>query len=213
MELISTDIIDLFIFLSPGFVTTWIYYTLTSFPKPNQFERIIQALIYTTIIQGCSYIAKIILLYIGEEYFVLGVWDKNNGLIVSICIAVLFGMVISKLTNSDNLFSLLRKWRVTNLTSYPSEWYGVFAMNKTWIVLHLNDGRRLYGWPIEWPSQPDKGHFSIIRAQWLSDIDEEEPTTLEMVKTILMPVKNVEFVEFMKMNKNEPDDYFKEKEK
>ncbi len=38
-------------FLLPGFITAWIFYGLTSHPKPSQFERTIQALIFTFIIQ------------------------------------------------------------------------------------------------------------------------------------------------------------------
>ena len=38
-------------FLLPGFITAWIFYGLTSHPKPSQFERTIQALIFTFIVQ------------------------------------------------------------------------------------------------------------------------------------------------------------------
>ena len=207
MDLITNDIVSILIYLLPGFITAWIYYGLTAFPRPNQFERIIQALIYTVIIQGITILTKIILLFIGDKWFVICPWTDTSKLITSIIIAFILGLIISKISNNDGLFRKLRKYKFTPLTSYPSEWYGVFALNKNYIVLHLHDGRRLYGWPIEWPSQPELGHFSITQAEWLTD---KEPIKLSRVKTMLIPSKEVKYVEFIKFNEDEPDNYFKE---
>jgi hypothetical protein len=40
--------------------------------------------------------------------------------------------------------------------------------------LHLNDERRIYGWPEEWPSDPRAGYFSIAEAEWIEAVDDEE---------------------------------------
>ena len=205
MDLISKDIISLLIYLLPGFITAWIYYGLTAFPKPNQFERIVQALIFTIIIQSIVIALKYILIQVGENLFYIGTWNNDVKLILSTITALVLGLSISHISNNDQLYRILRKYRFTSLTSYPSEWYGVFALNKTYVVLHLEDGRRLYGWPIEWPSQPDSGHFSISQAEWLTDTNSIK---LDKVKTILIPANSVKFVEFMKLNKYESDNYF-----
>jgi len=207
MDLISKDIISLLIYLLPGFITAWVYYGLTAFPKPNQFERIIQALIFTIIIQGVTSIIKAITYLIGNNIFSLGIWSKDLNLIVSILFAFLLGLIISKLSNNDHVYKILRKYNFTTLTSYPSEWYGVFSLNKTYIVLHLDDGRRLYGWPIEWPSQSESGHFSIGQAEWLTD---DGSIKLDGVKTIVIPSKLVKYIEFMKLTEDEPDNYYEE---
>ena len=36
--------------LAPGFVAAGIYYSLTSHPKPSQFERVVQALVLTVVV-------------------------------------------------------------------------------------------------------------------------------------------------------------------
>ena len=54
--------------------------------------------------------------------------------------------------------------------------------------------RRLFGWPEEWPSRPDEGHFRIAKAEWLED-DGRIPA--EGVAAILIPAGEVEMVEFM----------------
>jgi hypothetical protein len=66
--------------------------------------------------------------------------------------------------------------------------------NVTYVVLHLKDERRLYGWPIEWPSVPDRGHFLLVQASWLKDTEE---IPIKGVKSILIDVNDVRWVEFM----------------
>mgnify|MGYP000737068882 FL=1 len=51
MENIATDVISLLRYLLPGFLSAWIFYGFTSFKKPSQFERVVQALIFTLLIQ------------------------------------------------------------------------------------------------------------------------------------------------------------------
>ena len=45
----SGDIVGVLTFLLPGFVAASILYSLTSYPKPSPFDRIVQALIFTVI--------------------------------------------------------------------------------------------------------------------------------------------------------------------
>ena len=65
-----------------------------------------------------------------------------------------------------------------------------------YVVLHLHGQRRLYGWPEEWPSRPDEGHFRIAEGEWLVG-DERIPAT--GVTAIVVPAKEVDMVEFLRM--------------
>jgi len=87
----------------------------------------------------------------------------------------------------------LFKRHYTRESSYASEWFSAF-LNITYVVLHLKDERRLYGWPIEWPSEPHNGHFLITDAAWL-DGDKELP--IAGVDNILIDAREVKWVEFM----------------
>ena len=64
------------------------------------------------------------------------------------------------------------------------------------VVLHLQGQRRLYGWPEEWPSCPDQGHFRIAEGEWLMG-DERRPA--EGVVSIVVPAREVDMVEFLRM--------------
>ena len=54
--------------------------------------------------------------------------------------------------------------------------------------------RRLYGWPTEWPSRPDEGHFLIEEVEWL-DGDKRIPA--KGVAGMVVPASEVEMVEFL----------------
>ncbi len=200
MNGISKDLISVLEFLLPGFISAWIFYGLTSYAKPSQFERVVQALIFTLFIQGFvqgfAALFKYSITFLGGpwEYFKFWKWDESFSLLSSIVLALVFGVCLSHYSNNDKFHSFLRNKGVTRETSFPSEWFGTFLNNVTFVVLHLHDERRLYGWPIEWPSEPTAGYFVIRDPSWLVGKRERR---ISGVKDILVAVKDVKWVEFL----------------
>jgi hypothetical protein len=89
------------------------------------------------------------------------------------------------------------KWAWTHRTSHPSEWFSAFSNhNRRYVILHLKDGRRLFGWPDEWPDACDRGHFVVSECEWLLPTGERAP--FHQVESMLIPATSVEFVEFLK---------------
>lgn len=194
MGSVTNNIIQILQFLLPGFVAAWIFYSLTSYSKPSQFERVVQALIFTLFVQALVSVVKYLSIKIGV-YWSIGKWTENSSLILSIVVAILLGVVFSYFANNDKLHKYLRDKGITRETSFPSEWFGSFLNNVTFVVLHFEDERRLYGWPIEWPSEPDKGHFVIADPSWIDEKGDEKRIT--GVNNILVDVKDVKWVEFL----------------
>jgi hypothetical protein len=207
LELFSNEIITVLSYLLPGFITAWIYYGLTAFSKPSQFERIVQALIYTVAIQVLVISVRWFFLIMNTNLLFIGTWTKNSTLICSFLLAIFLGLFVARYSNNDKIHNLLRKLSFTKQTSYPSEWYGTFSQNKTYVVLHLKDQRRIYGWPEEWPNEPEVGYFSISEAEWLED---SKRIPLQDVSNILIPASEVLFVEFMVFNNNDKSNLAKE---
>jgi len=58
----SKDILALLMQLMPGFLTAWVIYGLTTYTKPSQFERVVQALIY-------SYIVSALVVVVGRVFW------------------------------------------------------------------------------------------------------------------------------------------------
>ena len=189
----SSEVISVLVFLLPGFVAAAIFYSLTSHPKPDTFDRVIQALIFTIIGQALTAVFFLYVRLTREQ----PQWTKYYEFVSSVLVAIVLGLVVAVVSNTDVLHRLLRYLKVTKETSYPSEWYSAFSRHDDcYVVLHLNGERRLYGWPEEWPSRPEEGHFRIAEGEWLVD-DRRIPAT--GVSAILIPAGEVEMVEFLQM--------------
>lgn len=63
---VSKDILALLTQLMPGFLTAWVVYGLTTYTKPSQFERIVQALIYSFMVSALVAVAEPLLLLAGQ---------------------------------------------------------------------------------------------------------------------------------------------------
>ena len=124
-------------------------------------------------------------------------------IIVPTLSAVAFALIVVYASNNDTLHGVFRRFRFTRETSYSSEWYSSFAENPNcYIVLHLKDRRRLYGWTKEWPSRPGQGHFRIIEGEWL-DVDASDAQNGSQDNNkreffaIIVSVEDVKMVEFI----------------
>ncbi len=200
---VSKDIFSLLTQLMPGFITAWVVYGLTTYSKPAQFERIVQALIYSFIVKALVSLCKITLLYAGK-FIQLGYWEESTELFASVSIGIILGVILSFFMTNDCFFSLARKLGLTTRTVFPSEWYGAFAAGEPkYIVLHIDGERRIMGYPIEWPSEPLNGHFRLIDAAWL--LADNTEVSLAQNESILIPAKQVEIVELLKIAKENPN--------
>ncbi len=193
MNWASSEIVNILTFLLPGFVAGAIFHSLTSHPKPSEFERIFQALIFTSLIQAIT----VFILWISNKTPLIDFHERQHvDIILAAIIAVLMGLLASLVFNHDWLHALLRFIKITKEGAYPSVWYSSFFKNDDcYVVLHLQGDRRLYGWPEEWPSSPDRGHFRIADAEWL---DGECRIPLEDVVAVVVPANDVIMVEYLR---------------
>ena len=193
MSWASSEAVTILSFLLPGLVAVAVFHMFTSHPRPSEFERIVQALIFTILVQAIAELA----LWVGRALGHDALWGEESEIMVSVGIALILGMIAVYFSNTDTLHRFVRLLRLTKETSYPSEWYSAFHHNPDcYVVLHLHGQRRLYGWPEEWPSRPDEGHFRIAEGEWLVG-DERIPAT--GVTAIVVPAKEVDMVEFLRM--------------
>ena len=193
MPEISREVVALLAYLLPGFLAAWLFYSLTSHAKPSQAERVIQALIFTLLINAVVAAERMLLLYLGTHMTVLRAWDKEAELFASVITALLFGFAAAYLTNKDTLHAHLRRFGVSQRSALPNEWCTVFAPREQFVVVHFKDDRRLYGWPKVWPCDPEKGHLFVTMPSWIHG---EQPMELPDTEGILVSVKDISHVEF-----------------
>jgi hypothetical protein len=198
VEEVTKEFVLVLAYLLPGFLAAWVFYGLTSHSKPSQFERVVQAVIFTFVIQTLIPLCRAALEKIGQ-LAPMRPWDTAAEGLMSLVLALVFGVTLAHFTNTDSIHKRLRRMGFTTRTLHPSEWYCVLSEKVTFVVLHLVDGRRLYGWPKEWPIEPNRGQFYITGPCWIqadgSQID------LPQLDGILISVNDVRWVEFLKEGK------------
>ena len=170
MDSLFNNATTLLTFLLPGFLSAWVFYGLTSHPKPPQFERTVEALVFTFAVQVLVKFTELMLLLAGR-CFVLGTWTETSSLLWGFVLAALLGAGLALAANKDSLHRVLRRAGFTTRTSHPSEWYCVLGTRPAFVVLQLKDGRRLTGYPKEWPISPAAGQFYMQMPAWLVDAD------------------------------------------
>jgi len=190
MEIIKFEsIIPVLQYLLPGFITAWVFYGITSYPRPSAFERVILALIFNLAIQLTFYGIK--------KSFAMNVTlGDEDALLFLIPIALALGWIFSVLacnTALEKIYKKIRSWTVSQ--SYPSAWQGAFTRNITYVILHFNDGKRLQGWPREWPNNPESGHILVENPAWIDN--DNNIVTIKGTSSILVEVRSVRLVEFL----------------
>ncbi len=93
---------------APWFVAAAVFYSLTPFPRREPFERIVQALIFTIVVQAAVVIIKSILMFVGRHGPVLGSWSEDAALIWSLFFAIGFGQLSASISNRDSVHRVLR---------------------------------------------------------------------------------------------------------
>lgn len=197
---LGQEIVLLLAYLLPGFVSAWVFYGLTSHPKPTQFERVVQALVFTFIIQIFIPPCRWLLEAIGN-WLSLRPWDSAAEGLTSFVLALIFGGLLAYLANTDSVHGWFRSRGFTTRTSHPSEWYYVLSSKITFAILHLRDGRRLYGWPKEWPIERSHGQFYMMLPSWISE--DGSLINLPQLDGILIDTADVQWVELLQQPEEE----------
>lgn len=195
MPELSKDVVALLQYLAPGFLVAWVYFGLTSHVKPSQFERVVQALVFTVAVQAIVAIEQWAAGVVGAQVAVLGEWTATSSLVASLVTALLLGVGVSAIANTDGVHSLARRLKLSTRSGHPGEWFGAFYDCRRYVVLQLRDGTRIYGWPTRWPSESNTGHFfmtDVVR------VVGGETQILPELDGILIAANDVSSVEFVK---------------
>lgn len=194
MPELSKDFIALLQYLVPGFIVAWVFFGITAYAKPVQFERVVQALIHTVLIQALVTLEKGAALFLGQ-WMAIASWTNSSDLLASLVTAFILGFALSIAVHRDFPFRHLRMRGYTLRSGHPCHWYAAFSRHNRYVALQLKDGTRIFGWPSYWPTQPGQGHFFITSAARTAGHDHQDLLHLE---GILINATDVVFVEFFK---------------
>lgn len=202
MNPIVNEVLPILQALLSGFVATVIFYWLADAKKPTQFERVIQALIFTGVIKLLLVSLEWVCLLIGR-WHVLGRWTENVGILWSVLLAVIIGLALAFFSQHDLLYRLARRLRLTSKASI-GEWRFAFSRSPGGgVVLHMRDGRRLMGYPDAWPIEPQGGYFLMAFPAWLVGGDVIEA---QGIAKLLIANADVQWVEFLEAQTETSDE-------
>lgn len=194
MPEISQDVVALLRYLLPGFLMASVYYGLTSHVRPSQFERVVQALIFTVVVQAPWDVLRLLSTHMSPG-FSARIWTSELDLALKLVTALAAGVVSCSLTNKDIVHTKLRKFGVTHRSAYPGEWSMAFTAARSCVIVYLKDGSVVMGWPRQWPTDPRSGHLHLVRTAWLT----RRPRCRQVeIESMLIDVTDVVRVEFVK---------------
>lgn len=195
MDFPSADLFDLFMKLLPGLLAAEVVHALTPHPKRDMFERVVSALIFTLFAQLLVAAIRAACIWVGAIGYSFVAWTVEADLACGAASGLVLGVVWAYVINSGMIHDYLRKLKVTRKTSLPTQWYSAFSGYNRYIILHLKDGRRLRGWPLEWPDEPESGHFLLEQPAWV--MDDGTDVEMDQVEIFLVSAVEVEAVEFL----------------
>ena len=79
MDFPGSEIVNVIYALLPGFLAAWIFYALTAHPKQGPFERVVQALIFTGIVQAVVFFPDNRTVASGSYDKHINIWDVTTG--------------------------------------------------------------------------------------------------------------------------------------
>ncbi|KFF43648.1 hypothetical protein JH25_07635 [Pseudomonas sp. BRG-100] len=179
--------------LLPGFLAMVVFYWLADAKKPGQFEQVIQALICTGLIKILVDGIAVIAIWVGQ-WGTLGVWTENVATSWAVVLAIGFGLALAYFSRHDVLYKFARKVGLTAKASVGEWRYAFLRFPDRGVVLSLKDGRRLMGYPLAWPAEPESGHFVMEFPTWVVG---DDLVPQDGVTYLLIANSDVQWVEFL----------------
>lgn len=192
------DLFPILLFLLPGLVSVGVIQILCIRKQKDAFERVIEALIFTMLNLAAFLISRAALERFPEIKFdhVEFLTAGNVGLMAFCAIAI--GVGFAAEINHDWALGILNnRFHLTRKTAKPSTWNETWTHAQKFVVVHLDDGRRIYGWPTFYSDSPEERALFLEDASWLDDdnklINEAAPISVLLDKH--SGIKLVEFLE------------------
>lgn len=192
--MVTTQLIQALEYIFPGILSILILRLLTVIRAQGTL-LVVYAFVLTLAIQ---FILKLLKKAFPPELL----WNSNWDYEILIGIAILVALIVSPLWEKDILHSILRKFKITRRSAHNSARYSAFSRrNDCYVILHI-DGRRLFGWPSEWPSWQEDEYILLDESEWIIDDNnttkqgqqENEPN---LASHMLVPMSKIDLIEFV----------------
>jgi|ERR1017187_7011141 hypothetical protein len=199
----AKELVQVLIFLLPGFLTTKVIDLLVIRRALDSFDKVVQAFVFTFV----NMIAFNFLRYVIEHCIGKQIFNRNDfftagnlGLMIVCSLSV--GLCCAVEMNKEPILQRIRKWGWTKKTYKPGVWTETFQHAEKFVVVHLQDGRRIYGWPRFYSDKDDEHALYLEEASWLDDKNNLlNQSRISMFLDEKSGIQLVEFVDFQTTEK------------
>jgi Family of unknown function (DUF6338) len=173
---VGFETIAVLLILLPGFMCAGIVQGLCVRRDQSDFDKIVQALIYSFAIYVIYSIIPVLppiglsVKTIGEAKY-YSVETRPASLFLLAITTLILALLIAGLENNGLLFQPLRWLRITQRTGRSSIWNDVFNSLSGYVQVELQDGRNVLGWLKLYSDKSDEASLFLEDASW---IDEEK---------------------------------------
>jgi hypothetical protein len=167
--------------LLPGFLCAQIVRTCCVRPKQTEFDKVIEALVYTFVVY------VVFALIAGPELPLalktetinqvqhFGIEFQRKRLLILSIIPFVLAFLIGLDRTNDISGRIFRKMRATQRTTRSSVWSDTFHELHGVIQTELKDGRRVMGWLRFYSDEPGDASLFLERAAWVNEKNELVP--------------------------------------
>lgn len=190
------EVFPVLLFFFPGFVSVAVVELLVVRKEKDAYSRTIEAFLFTVLNLLMFLVARAALEQFSRVRLAHDdVLTIGNVFLVSFC-SVCIGLACAYELTNEVVLAKLRQWNFSRKTAKASTWLETFVHAPKFVVIHLDDGRRIYGWPRFYSDNAEDRTVFLEEATWLDEenrIVNEEPISILLDKN-----SGIKFIEFLK---------------
>jgi hypothetical protein len=188
------ELIPILIFLLPGFLTSKVLDILVVRKERDVFDKFVQALVFTFANLALFVVARAIIECFTGAHFDRQALTVGNVILITSC-SIGIGLACAYEIRNEVVLRFLRNHNFTKKTYNLSTWIDTFSVSQQFVVVHLEDGRRVYGWPKFYSDEPGERAIFLRDATWLDD--KNTPLNDPLISILLDEKSGIQLVEFI----------------
>lgn len=196
---VTAETVSVLFLLMPGFIASRVLDTAITRKDQGAAGKIVEALIFSFLIYAISQFYfewTPLVVSTNADAGITYQFTQDYGLVAFVLVAsIAIPAVVGACIHHDAHTAVLRWLKVTDKTSRSSVWQDVYISETRHVVVHLTEGRRIYGWPMYFSHDPTGSYIYLFQPAWLTKEGEYLETETH---GILIKNDMIRYIEFMK---------------
>ena len=202
---LSQETLNALLLVLPGLMAVLIYDTAA--PRgaaASTSRRLLEVLAYTVTIRVIVVLVTGVrapVIRMDEGVLALDGTFSRAAVLLTAVLALALPLAMAGIVGGDWHMGALRGLRITRRTSRTSVWHDTFAVEgDRFVVVHLNDGRRLTGYPKWYSTDPSDGFLFLDEPAWIVEAENDSTRDVLIAPGLhgtLLNREKIHFIEFL----------------